>query len=64
MINLVPIKKLVRKHVKLFALQYGWFGDYPSWKDAEKLCSGYDAYEVFDKAFKSALRVKNGYRIF
>ena len=60
MINLVPIKKMIRRHIKLFSSKYGWFGDFPSWQDAEKLCSGYDAEEIFNRVFKSALRVKNG----
>ena len=38
----------------------GWSGNYNSWRDAEKECSGYDDDKICDKVFKSALKVKNG----
>jgi len=40
--------------------KYGWFGDFPTWQDAENLCPGYNTEEVFNKVLSSSLKVKNG----
>lgn len=43
---------------------YGWFGDYNSWKEAERVCSGYDSDLILEKCKEAALKVKNGDAIF
>jgi putative methyltransferase (TIGR04325 family) len=37
-----------------------WSGDYSSWNEASKLCSGYDSDEIIDKVKIASLKVKNG----
>ena len=39
---------------------YGWKGDYASWSEAKKKCSGYDSQIIFSKVKESILKVKNG----
>jgi putative methyltransferase (TIGR04325 family) len=39
-------------------------GDYATWDDAKKNCSGYDSQHIFDKAKISALAVRDGRAIF
>lgn len=47
---------------KLFPVKKkdGWFGNYSSWKDAENMCTGYDASNILEKVKTSVLKVKNG----
>ncbi|OGI27878.1 MAG: hypothetical protein A2287_09750 [Candidatus Melainabacteria bacterium RIFOXYA12_FULL_32_12] len=44
--------------------QYGFFGNYNSWKDAKKLCTGYEDNKILEKVKESVLKVKNGEAIF
>ena len=40
--------------------EYGWFGEYLSWKQALAECTGYDAAQIFEKVRSAALQVRNG----
>jgi putative methyltransferase (TIGR04325 family) len=42
------------------SIKYGWFGDYSSWEEAEKNCSGYDSDLIFNKIQKAVLSVQTG----
>lgn len=39
---------------------YGWHGNYKSWDDASKKCTGYDSLLIVDKVRESTLKVKTG----
>jgi putative methyltransferase (TIGR04325 family) len=47
-----------------FRSKYGWFGDYPSWEDAQKDSVGYDSELIFEKVKNSLLKVKNGEAVY
>ena len=38
----------------------GFYGNYRSWEEAQKLCSGYDSDVILNKVKEAAFRVKNG----
>lgn len=38
----------------------GWFGNYASWEEAKRKCTGYDNDEILKKVKASILKVKNG----
>jgi len=44
--------------------RHGWFGDYPSWKEAEASSKGYDNAVILEKVKTSLLKVKNGQAAF
>jgi putative methyltransferase (TIGR04325 family) len=39
---------------------YGYFGNYKTWEDVEKMSTGYSSDEIINKVRLSALKVKNG----
>jgi putative methyltransferase (TIGR04325 family) len=43
---------------------YGWSGNYNSWEEAQKKCSGYDSEIIFNKVKHALLKVKNGEAVF
>lgn len=43
---------------------YGWKGNYKSWSEAQKQCSGYDSEIIFNKVKNALLKVKNGEVVF
>ncbi|MFZ2957917.1 MAG: methyltransferase, TIGR04325 family [Candidatus Ozemobacteraceae bacterium] len=43
---------------------YGWFGDYPTWADAQHECMGYDAANILEKCKNSLTKVKNGTAVY
>lgn len=43
---------------------YGWTGNYKSWEEAKKKCSGYDSEIIFNKVKNALLKVKNGEAVF
>jgi len=43
---------------------YGWKGNFSTWNEAQKKCSGYDSDIIFSKVKKSLLKVKNGEAVF
>src|SRR6476660_5421119 len=40
--------------------KYGWFGNYPSWRDAQDNCNGYNSELIFTKVTEAALKVRDG----
>lgn len=38
--------------------KYGWFGDYPSWDEAQKSAKGYDANSILDNVRDALMKVK------
>lgn len=48
----------------LSGIVYGWHGDYNSWEDAKKRCTGYDSAEILARVKDSALKVKNGHAVY
>jgi len=44
--------------------QYGWFGDYSGWAEAQKECGGYDAVNILEACKNSLLKVKNGEAVY
>ena len=50
---LIDIKKI------LFKRKYGWFGNYNTWKEAEKASVGYDSEAILTKVNNALLKVKN-----
>ncbi len=60
------IKGAVPGFVKKFYLhnkysrKYGWHGNYASWSDARKECTGYDAAHILEKVKNATLKVKRG----
>lgn len=39
---------------------YGWKGNYSTWQEAKKKCTGYDDVVIFNKVKYALLKVKNG----
>jgi putative methyltransferase (TIGR04325 family) len=44
--------------------KYGFFGDYKSWQEASRKCTGYDSSEILAKVKKSLLKVKKGEAVY
>ena len=40
--------------------EYGWFGRYQSWEEAQKQCSGYDSQIIVERVKDALLKVKHG----
>ena len=49
---------------KVVHSKYGWHGDYSSWEEAKKHCSGYDDEAILEKVKESLLKVKNGEAVY
>ena len=71
------MRMIMRNYVKkftppiLFAMvvnfanrKYGFFGDFESWEEAKKKCTGYDDSHIFEKVKQAALKVKKGEAFF
>jgi len=43
---------------------YGWKGNYNTWEEAQKKCTGYDSDIIFSKVRESLLKVKKGEAVF
>jgi putative methyltransferase (TIGR04325 family) len=56
------LKKILPKFIIKFVLGlfYGWHGNYSSWADAKKECTGYDSEIILKKVKSSLALVKNG----
>jgi putative methyltransferase (TIGR04325 family) len=60
------LKKSIKKYLpvyirsKLSGIYYGWHGNYPSWEDARRRCTGYDSSAILEKVKNSVLQVKEG----
>lgn len=44
--------------------QYGWFGDYSSWKKVSAQADGYDKHIILDKTRDALLKVKSGEAVY
>jgi len=53
------IKKIIRNAITPKP-NSGWFGNFHSWKDAEKSCVGYQSHIILEKVKTAILKVKNG----
>lgn len=42
----------------------GWFGNYASWAEAEKLCTGYNSENILEKVKNAVVKVKNGEAVY
>jgi putative methyltransferase (TIGR04325 family) len=56
------IKKILPKFIIRFitGFFYGWRGNYNSWEEAEKKCTGYDSKNILEKVKESGYLVKAG----
>lgn len=55
------------KEVKVISKKqekYGWFGDYNSWEEAKKDCTGYENDIILQKVKEAILKVKNGEAVY
>jgi putative methyltransferase (TIGR04325 family) len=57
------VKAVCRKLFKPKA-KFGWFGNYASWADANKKCTGYDSDTILNTVKSSVLKVKNGEAVY
>jgi len=56
--------KLIQFYRHITNRRFGWFGNYPNWKDAQAASRGYDAGNILQKVKDSTLKVKNGEAVF
>ena len=58
----------IYKHFKYiinkFLKKPGWYGNYSSWAEAQKKCTGYDAANILEKVKIAILKVKNGEAVY
>jgi putative methyltransferase (TIGR04325 family) len=57
------IKRIFNKEIKTMQTHrdHEWFtGDYATWEEAKKNCTGYDAPNILEKVKSSLLKVRNG----
>jgi putative methyltransferase (TIGR04325 family) len=56
------LKKILPSFLTRFVsgLFYGWHGNYSSWDEAKKWCTGYDSKIILEKVKSSLLKVKAG----
>jgi putative methyltransferase (TIGR04325 family) len=54
------IIRVLKKHNRKNVDQAIWSGDFASWNEAKKKCTGYDTMLILDKCKNALLKVKNG----
>jgi putative methyltransferase (TIGR04325 family) len=54
------LKRRASKILKPKETPSGWFGDYKTWEEAEKECSGYDSKLILQTVKSAVIKVKNG----
>ncbi|MES1224681.1 MAG: methyltransferase, TIGR04325 family [Bacteroidota bacterium] len=58
-------KKTINPLLRLFNTgKYGWSGNYSSWEEAKKNCTGYDSSLILEKVLQSTLKIKNGEAVY
>lgn len=57
-----PIVLSIFKKIK--SSEYGWHGNFKSWKEAQNASTGYDSNEIIQKVQDSLLKVKNGEAVY
>jgi putative methyltransferase (TIGR04325 family) len=63
--NIIPdsVKSFI-KRILIPGPEYGWFGKYPTWADAEKRSVGYDNSLILETVKSAVLKVKNGEAVY
>lgn len=56
--NITP--PIIWRHLQIKRKKYGFFGNFQSWQEAQKLSNGYDSDLIIEKVKNSALKIKNG----
>jgi putative methyltransferase (TIGR04325 family) len=56
--------RLIQFYRHLTNLNFGWFGNYPSWQQAKAVTAGYDADNILQRVKDSTLKVKNGEAVY
>ncbi|HNW96914.1 MAG TPA: methyltransferase, TIGR04325 family [Bacteroidales bacterium] len=56
--------KILKKNFIKEKLQYGFLGNYNSWEEAKKNCTGYDSDIIIEKVKNAAFKVKNGEAVY
>jgi putative methyltransferase (TIGR04325 family) len=59
---LPPALLRVARHLRVKGIRFE--GDYKTWEEAAKLCTGYDADSILDKVLEATLKVKRGEAVF
>ncbi len=59
----VKLLSFLRGEVK-HSKPHGWFGNYKTWQEVERLCNGYDAADILKKVRQSVLKVRNGEAVY
>lgn len=64
--KIYPFVKKVLKRIFYIRSRpsYGWFGDYSTWAEAKKVCTGYDNDTILDSVKASVMKVKNGEAVY
>lgn len=57
--SIVKLKNSIISKLRTIFHPYGWHGNYSSWNEAEKECTGYASDIIFEKVKKALLKVKN-----
>ncbi len=67
------MKKLIKNLLQPIVLEfykkykhskYGWHGDYKTWEEARRHCTGYEAPHILEKVRESLLKVKRGEAVY
>ena len=59
------IPPILFNHLKrLKPRKHGWFGNFKSWEDAAKLCTGFDSKIVLEKVSASLKQVRDGHAVY
>lgn len=62
--KLLTIRNIVFKKIITIYNPYGWFGNFSSWENAEKECTGYDSDIILEKVKNALLKVKKGEAVY
>jgi putative methyltransferase (TIGR04325 family) len=60
----LPFLVTLKRSVSRYFSDYGWFGNYASWEEAKKYCTGYDDKLILEKVKNACLKVKNKEAVF
>lgn len=57
----IAVKVVPERLIRFYrGIGYGWHGNYASWDEAKRKCTGYNSQMIIDKVKASALNVKDG----
>lgn len=57
-----PLVKMIRKLKK--TTEFAWFTPYPSWEEAKKASTGYDAQNILEECKNALLKVRDGEAVY